>query len=133
MVEETPNFQKIGQTMKRRMFLKFLAYLGLAGPLALSSSCGSDNTGASALDVPGDVGDPAQKKVVAYKLSRRGHKSCNACKQHAQHKVFLTQADAEANRAHAGCNCRIKPIGVPGDLHRQYFIKGPVYDSRWQA
>jgi len=107
--------------MKRRMFLKLLAFLGLAGPAALSSSCGSSGKDAGELD---------PDKVVAYKLSRRGHQSCNACKQHAQNKLFLTQAAADANRAHAGCNCRIKPVSLPVVLHGQFFVNGQVYDRR---
>jgi hypothetical protein len=37
---------------------------------------------------------------------------------------------ANSNRAHAGCNCRIKPVWIPKERHEQYFAQGPVYDRR---
>jgi hypothetical protein len=40
---------------------------------------------------------------------------------------------ANSNRAHVGCNCRIKPVWIPKERHKQYFARGPVYDRRRHA
>jgi hypothetical protein len=109
-------------SIKRRVFLKLLAIAGLAGPAALSSGCGS--SGSSSAD---------SSKVVAYKLSRRGQDACKACRSHAENRLFLTRDSADGNRAHAGCNCRIKPVWIPRERHEQYFASGQVYDRRAQV
>jgi hypothetical protein len=111
--------------MKRRVFLKFLALLGFSGPTLLTSGCGrgAGNDGGGLNRGP--------DKVVAYKLSRRGQDSCKACRAHAENKLFLTEEHADANRVHAGCNCRIKPIWIPRAVHGRYFATGAVYDRRW--
>ncbi len=107
-------------SMKRRVFLKLLAITGLAGPAAFSNGCGSTSSNSGT-------------KAVAYKLSRRGHDACNACRSHAENKLFLTRDFANRNRAHAGCNCRIKPVWIPKEMHEQYFALGPVFDRRRNA
>ena len=111
-------------SIKRRVFLKLLAIVGLAGPVALSSGCGSSGSGSSSAD---------GSKVVAYKLSRRGQEACRACRSHAENRLFLTRDSADGNRAHAGCNCRIKTVWIPRESHEQYFTDGPVYDRRAQV
>jgi hypothetical protein len=109
-------------TIRRRVFLKLLAITGFAGPAALSYGCGSTSSS-----------NNNGSKAVAYKLSRRGHDACNACRSHAENKLFLTMDYANSNRAHVGCNCRIKPVWIPKERHKQYFARGPVYDRRRHA
>lgn len=111
-------------SIKRRVFLKLLAVAGLAGPAAMSSGCGSSGSGSSSDD---------GSKAVAYKLSRRGQEACKACRSHAENRLFLTRDSADGNRAHAGCNCRIKPVWIPRERHIQYFAEGSVYDRRRQV
>jgi hypothetical protein len=107
-------------SIRRRVFLKLLAIAGFAGPAALSYGCGSTSSNSGT-------------KTIAYKLSRRGHKACNACRSHAENKLFLSMDYANINRAHAGCNCRIKPVWITKERHEQYFALGPVYDRRRHA
>ncbi len=111
--------------LSRKAFLKLLGLLGLAGPAVLATGCGSDGGGGG---TPADV-----TKVEAFKLSRRKQASCRACANHARNKVFDTQAAADANRAHPGCNCRIKVVRIPRDEAAGFFADGPVYDRRSSA
>jgi hypothetical protein len=60
---------------------------------------------------------------LVFRLQTRRHHSCNACKQHHKFTVFRTQALADANRAHPGCNCPIVSYKMP--LRRWKKLLGP--------
>lgn len=78
------------------------------------------------------LGGRAKKKVV-YRLSSRGHHACKACKAHAANRFYKTQAAAEADRAHAGCGCKIVEQRIKPRLVKRYFKRGDVYDLRWEG
>jgi len=70
-----------------------------------------------------------------YHLSRR-RKSCNACRNHAMNRIYPSVQNADKDRAHTGCNCRI----VAEQIGWQDYVKafwhssrgnGFVYDRRW--
>jgi hypothetical protein len=70
----------------------------------------------------------AKKKLkkpgkLVFRLQTRRHHSCNACKQHHKFNVFRTQALADANRAHPGCNCPIVSYKMP--IRRWKKLLGP--------
>lgn len=46
-------------------------------------------------------------RQTVFRLSTRNTRTCNACRQHARHKIFETFFIADSNRAHPGCNCPI--------------------------
>lgn len=99
------------ETPGRRDFLRLLLFSGAA-------------TGAVALPIAAE----AKKKIkkpgkLVFRLQTRRHHSCNACKQHHKFTVFRTQALADANRAHAGCNCPVVSYKMP--IRRWRKLLGP--------
>lgn len=49
-------------------------------------------------------------------------RACNACVRHAANSLFATDADADANRAHAGCTCTVaRGPRLPADTWRTLF------------
>jgi hypothetical protein len=57
---------------------------------------------------------------------------CNACIAHGANKLFATLADAEAGRAHPGCQCTaVTGISVTQSVFDQLFTAGPSADRRW--
>jgi hypothetical protein len=90
--------------------------------------------GAAALGV--DPAQAAPATLPVYRLDNRGgvHTagcvSCSACTGHADHKYFATAADADLDRAHPYCVCRVIKgrelpydqwvalFGVPGSIAR---------------
>ncbi len=94
--------------LTRRTFVKLAGLLGLSayflGPdIAL-----------------GGVGE----RVTVFRLSARRNRVCRACRRHARYKVFLTAADANTNRAHLGCNCKITEQRIAPDRFQQLFPDG---------
>jgi hypothetical protein len=76
---------------------------------------------------------PKRKKnfrgVLAYRLTTRRHRSCNACKRHHRYMLFRTHALADANRAHPGCNCPIIRHKVRAKHHKRLFGRRGVAPS----
>ena len=101
-------------SISRRTFLKGLGLIGIATPLLSTPGCGGNDDG----------------KVDAFKLSARGMSACNACRAHARNKIFQTAVIADAHRAHAGCNCKIKTVRIPAADAQLYFADFPYYDRR---
>ncbi|MDJ0522278.1 MAG: hypothetical protein QNJ90_09415 [Planctomycetota bacterium] len=69
----------------------------------------------------GGGGDPVAQQTgpqIVYKLSGRGRRISNAAKSHNANKLFVSQAAADANRAH------------PGDRSR--IVELPVSPARWE-
>jgi hypothetical protein len=70
----------------------------------------------------------------AFRLSTRGQDACNACKAHAAHRYYETKADADADRAHKGCNCKIVEHKLDPAVLASYFGAGStsrkVFDDR---
>jgi len=70
-----------------------------------------------------------------YHLSRR-RRSCNACKSHAMNRIYPSVQNADRDRAHTGCNCRIVSEQIGWQDYVKAFWhssrgKGFVYDKRW--
>jgi hypothetical protein len=63
----------------------------------------------SALLTRGAFAAPATLPVFRL-VACDGCAACNACRRHAEYKRFASVKAADANRAHAGCNC-----GIAGD------------------
>jgi len=100
----------------RRGFLKSLAVLGVAGAATVAQ--------------PGDAAaKPRRKKLLVFRLSPRKTKHCRACGRHHQHKVFLTHALADANRAHPGCDCPITRQVLRRRTFKQLFGPNGVAQS----
>ena len=112
-------------SMTRKAFLKLLMVLGLAGTAPGLAACGGSSGG--------NGGGGNQATTGAFRLSRRGQAACNACRQHADNKLFANAAAADSHRAHAGCNCRIKPIRITAAEFKRFFATDPVYDRRLNA
>lgn len=74
-----------------------------------------------------------EKKKLAYRLSSRGCRACTACKAHAANRYYRTQEAADADRAHAGCNCKIVSQRIKRRLAKRYFKRGDMYDLRWEG
>jgi hypothetical protein len=70
---------------------------------------------------------PRTEAPLIYQFRAPGG-ACQACRQHALHKVYAT---AEAmKRAHPGCRCPIDWRPVDQASWQAYFRSGPAYDGR---
>jgi hypothetical protein len=82
----------------------------------------------SVVTVPA-IADAKKKRKpgkLVFRLQTRRHHSCNACKQHHRFTMFRTQALADANRAHPGCNCPITSYKLPIKPWKKLFGKKGV-------
>ena len=111
-------------SLTRKAFLKLLMALGIASAAPGLAACGGGS---------GGNGGANQSTTGAFRLSRRGQSACTACRQHAANKLFATAAAAASNRAHLGCDCRIKPIRISSADFKRFFAADPVYDRRLKA
>lgn len=95
--------------LARRDFLRGAVALGGVGltELALADLA---RAGAVATTAAWEL-DPAW----GYPRGAHGRTSCNcrACVTHAANKIFATQSDAVAGRAHAGCLCTTRRVELP--------------------
>lgn len=103
-----------GEGIGRRAFLHFLV-LGFAALL------------------PGPALAARRKKKVVFRLSSHGRRCCGACKAHAANRFYRTEAAADADRAHAGCNCAIVSQRIKRRLAKRYFKRADVFDLRWEG
>jgi hypothetical protein len=71
-----------------------------------------------------------KRKKVVFRLSTHGRRTCKACKAHAANRFYRTQEAADADRAHAGCNCAIVTQRIKRRLAKRYFEQGDVFDPR---
>ncbi len=62
---------------------------------------------AAAVGLGGQARAQVGTAQMVFRLSTRNTRTCNACRQHARHKIFETFFVADTNRAHPGCNCPI--------------------------
>jgi len=70
-------------------------------------------------------------KVAVYKLSTRKLHACKACHGHATNMRFATADEADATRAHPGCNCKIKPVKITDAEYAARLAGGATkYDLR---
>ena len=73
---------------------------------------------------------------IVYHTSSRKHRSCHACKGHALNRIYPSMQEADNNRPHIGCNCRIvfEHIGWQ-DYAKAFWHKSQgnvcFYDKRW--
>ncbi len=114
------------RTLTRKAFLRLLAALGFSSVASGTIGCGGSGGG----DGGGVEPPPGNDRVQAFKLSSRGHRGCRACKNHARFKLFQNAAAADANRAHAGCDCAIKVVEISAADAATYFAQGSSFDRR---
>ena len=107
----------------RRQFLR-LSALGAGASVAsvVVSGCGGDSETAT-----------VTVTVTAFRLSTHGERTCGACKAHGANRFYRTAEAADANRAHAGCNCRIVKHPIASDRADEYFRNGDAFDERASA
>jgi len=121
---------------------KFLRTVGLGGGLVLggvvlsgcgangSSGSGSGGTNPGGLPPPPPP-PPGPTTYTVLKLSTRKRHACKACKSHAQNMLFTTLGAVNANRAHAGCNCKVKYFVISDTDNAAWFGGGEtVHDFR---
>lgn len=72
-------------------------------------------------------------EATVWRLSTRNQRSpCTACKAHAAHRYFVSEAAADADRAHAGCYCEIRgQTTTVGQVQEWFGEGGEVFDDRW--
>jgi hypothetical protein len=104
------------QGIGRRQFLQLLGF----GAVALLAD-------------PAAAARGGAKQKTVYRLSSRGQHACKACKAHAANRFYRTRAAADADRAHAGCGCKIVEQRIKRRLAKKYFKRGDVYDVRWEG
>jgi hypothetical protein len=138
--------------IERRQFIRTAAG-GTAG-IVLGAACKTTTTtearvtvltqpppssvGDTTATVPDTVAPPATKDNAnslgtVWRLSSRNQRSpCAACKAHAAHRYFVSDAAAEAGRAHAGCACEIRAQQITMGQLGEWFAEGDeVFDDRW--
>ena len=93
--------KKSGILIKRRTFLEGMTALGVVTATAPLFSCSSDGPGEQEEQVS------APQTETVYRFQTRKARTCKSCKLHGRYKLFLTEAAADQNRSHPGCNCRI--------------------------
>jgi len=64
------------------------------------------------------------EQIIVYRLRTRKTRACRACRLHHQHTLFRSQAIANANRAHTGCNCPIIPQAISKRVFKRLFPRG---------
>jgi hypothetical protein len=95
---------------------------------------------AGTVGLPGEAHARKRRKKhfpgkIVFRLRTRKHHSCRACKKHHRFMIFRTQALADANRAHAGCNCPVVSQRLPIRNFKRFFGRhglapGGVIDLR---
>ena len=60
----------------------------------------------------------ANEDATVWRLQPNQCCACNACRRHAEHKLFLSAAAAEAGRAHPHCKCTVVTQQRPARLVR---------------
>lgn len=119
--------RNILQSMTRRTFGKVVA----SAVAALSHVTG----GSAHSPLPGSL---TFTVYSFYPMERGGLTKCRACLSHAEHKRFATREAAEANRAHAGCDCGLLMTAVSEEDYLRMFggsAGAPdreIFDLRWQ-
>ena len=98
-----------------------------------------------------DRAQAAPAELPVYRLDNLGgaHNagcaSCNACTAHAEHKYFASAADADLDRAHPYCKCRVIQgrdlpyaewvalFGVPGSSPAEVSMTAPRGSPRYST
>lgn len=130
--------------MPRRRFLARGA--AVAGAVAGSLVGRFSTAGAKDQQVPYYKLSPCSRAGILTRLSlgtsgfsknqgRNGSpncQACHACHNHDYNKVMRSRADADQNRAHAGCNCSVYLAGtLSATTWNQLFGQHAVVDQRW--
>lgn len=149
------------RSVERRQFIRTAAGsaagIVLGGPPLLTACTSTDSgvsvvsgrhevttvpqtTGSTATTLPADTTAPPTTSGIdnnvaatVWRLSTRNQRAaCAACKAHAAHRYFASDAFADAGRAHAGCSCEIReqPTTV-GQLQTWFAADDEVFDDRW--
>jgi hypothetical protein len=98
------------------------------------TSGGTTTTLPVATTEPPTTTDPDNNlPATVWRLSTRNQRApCAACKAHAAHRYFTTDAAAEAGRAHSGCVCTIRAQPTTVGQLQAWFAEGiEVHDDRW--
>ena len=99
------------------------AFLGRAGSLlalaAISVACGGKkkvtSTSATGSTLAVFLLSTADAKCTGARCA------CGACQKHAANKLFSSRETADANRAHAHCNCTVVEDRLPAERWRALF------------
>ena len=136
--------------VKRRQFIRTAA--GSTATLLAACKSTSNNPGVAvvtqgqttvadtAATLPADTVAPTttdsaanNAEATVWRLSTRNQRApCAACKAHAAHRLFVSDASADAGRAHAGCACEVRAQRTTVGQMQVWFGEGAqAFDDRW--